>query len=733
MVNNKRTLFDKLLSEKETEENDLKNKSNSKLWIRIIIVIISILFSTFFFSIHFNKRANETILSNVVPGYIWPNQTLKANYSFSIFKDDFTYQKEVKEAIDKTPTVFLQVYDAQTQSEKNLDSMISIVSAGTKISDQFKSTKKAKATDTKIKERTIDYKLISKSIISLFSTIYKGGLININLESLKNDEISVKLDEINEKILPKSVLSDFSTYSKFAASFLKTRLKDDNYKIALEIAEKSIVPNLMISTKLTDAAKELSKLSVPKTIGIVRQGEVVIVKGQKATEEIIRKLVSYEYTRQIKETPKYEILTILGSAGHATLLYSILFFYLYFLRKKIFYSTFSFGLISGTLLLSAFLGWLSIEIPTRFPIEYLVLIPGLSMLVAILYDSRTAFYTIVVMAIMLAGIRGNDYDVGTAMLFSGTLAAFTVRDIQSRTQMFRSIFFIFIGFIVSIVSFGLERSLDTMQIIYKLSFSLVNAAISPLFTYALIFIIEKISNTTTDLKLSEFANLNHKILVKMSEFAPGTYQHTMQVAMLAEKCAVAIEANGLLAKVGAYYHDIGKIPKPEYFVENQLNMINKHDALTSKKSAEAIRNHVTEGIKLAKEYKLPQRIIDFIPMHHGTSLIKHFYAKALEEAKDQEINENDYRYTGPKPNSKETAILMICDQSEALSRLENKSSEELEIILSKNINEKLLDGQFEECNLTFKELQIIKDTCLKHLTGIGHKRIEYKELPKTNQ
>jgi putative nucleotidyltransferase with HDIG domain len=203
---------------------------------------------------------------------------------------------------------------------------------------------------------------------------------------------------------------------------------------------------------------------------------------------------------------------------------------------------------------------------------------------------------------------------------------------------------------------------------------------------------------------------------------------------MAEKCATAIGANSLLSKVGAYFHDIGKMVRPEYFAENQIDMMNKHDMLSPKKSAEAIKTHVTEGIRLAQEYNIPQRIIDFIPMHHGTTLIKHFYAKALEEAEEEEtVNEADFRYPGPKPNSKETAIVMICDSAEAISRLTGRTKEEMEKIIDSTIQSRFLDGQFDECNITLKDLQIIKDTCVKHLQGSGHQRVAYKEIPKKNE
>ena len=316
------------------------------------------------------------------------------------------------------------------------------------------------------------------------------------------------------------------------------------------------------------------------------------------------------------------------------------------------------------------MAWLSIDIPTKLPIEYFVCIPAFSMLVAIVYDSRTAFYMTVTMALLMAGIRGNDFDSGIAMLFAGTLAAYTVRDIQSRTQMYQSIFYILIAFLIAVTAISLERSSEFLPIINKLAITTLNAILSPLITFGLLFILERFTHITTDLRLQEFEKLNHPLLQKLSDIAPGTYQHTLSVAMLAEKCATAINANPLLTKVGTYFHDIGKMKRSQYFVENQSSKESKHEKLSPTRSAETIKSHVLEGIKLAQQYKLPQRIIDFIPMHHGTSLIKHFYAMALEEAQESntEIDEKTFRYPGPKPQTKETALLMICDSAEAMSR-----------------------------------------------------------------
>ena len=221
-------------------------------------------------------------------------------------------------------------------------------------------------------------------------------------------------------------------------------------------------------------------------------------------------------------------------------------------------------------------------------------------------------------------------------------------------------------------------------------------------------------------------------MVQLSDRAPGTYQHTLTVARLAESAARAIGANPILAKVGTYFHDIGKMAKSEYFVENQINIGNKHDRLSPLKSAHIIKNHVEDGREIAKEYRLPKRIADFIPMHHGTMLIKYFYAKALEKAQKEgkTIDPDDFRYDGPKPNTKETAIVMLADSTEALSRvLGTNTREELDKAVDAIIKERLLDGQLDESELTMRELMMVKESFVKNLVGLSHQRIKYDKIP----
>lgn len=514
--------------------------------------------------------------------------------------------------------------------------------------------------------------------------------------------------------------------------FLVSRTLPGMLQLGIEILRNGMVPNIIYSEQLTEQARKLAEQSVPQTLGIVHSQEVIIQKGERVTPLAVLKLQSYEDTRRLQEKTAYSLPMFIGSFGHAGLIYSLLVLYLYYIRKKIFADNLNLGGISFIIIIVSLMSWATIKINTSWPIEYAVIIPAFSMLIAIIFDSRTAFYATVTMSLFMAGIRGNDYATGTAAMLAGTLGAYTVRDIQSPTQIFRSIFFIMIGYTVAIVSFGLERAAESRTIIQQLSVAGLNSAIAPLFTFGILLILEKFTDLNTDMRLNEFDNLNHPLLLQLNEKAPGTYQHTMMIARLAESAARAIGARPLLAKVGSYFHDVGKLAKSEYFVENQINIDNKHDRLSPKKSTKIIRDHVQDGIELANEYKLPQQIVDFIPQHHGTMLIKHFYAKALEDAisKGTSVNEDDFRYPGPKPATKESAIVMLADSVEAISRTMNTDDrDELEKAINSIFRDRLMDGQLDNTDLTLKDLSLIKEAFVKNLMGIHHQRIAYKQIP----
>ncbi len=736
----KQTLFQKLVNEKSAQAYEDKSGLKYSWQVRFLILATTVIVCSFFFVFHFEQDVNTNNQISGVLGSTWSEQSVLAEYSFPIYKPAIEYQNEINRSIKSVPSVFIFDVNSYKIAKDHISLIYDLLESYDEESTKELTTPYLTESNiqsfTKLKKKQrLSFLSKSKSVLnSYIDDIYQNGFVDIAVSGIKTDFIIVQTDDNLRKNIKTLLLLDNSTLSDKYEKNVLVRFDEKMHELLKQIVAENLRPNLLYSADLTNIEKATAKNSVARTMGVVKKGEVIINKNDVITDDHISKLNSYYLSENMKSESRISLTNVLGSIGHFFTIYTILLFYLFYIRKKIFYDNVQLAIISVILILSSLLAWVSMEVPSSFPLEYLIVVPAFSMLAAIVFDSRTGFYVTVTIALLVAGIRGTDYITGLSLMFAGTLAAYTVKDIQNRTQMFQSIFFIFLGFLVPITAFNLERSMDMDIMIKQLILASVNSAISPLITFGMLIMTERISNIATDLRIQEFDSLNHPLLKKMSDIAPGTYQHTLSVATLSERCADAIGANPLLTKVGTYYHDIGKMSKAEYFTENQMDIGNKHDMLAPKKSAQAIKDHVSEGIILARQYKLPKRLIDFIPMHHGTTLIKHFYAKAVEIAVEGEpVDQRDFRYPGPKPATKESAILMICDSAEAMSRIQVKDHSELEKMISNNIKDRLLDGQFDECEITMKDLDIIKETILKDLISRGHQRVKYKEIPKTDE
>ncbi|MEN6511355.1 MAG: HDIG domain-containing metalloprotein [Chloroherpetonaceae bacterium] len=724
----------KVFNFKAHGDNFDNRKLRYSFQVKLLILLVAILVSSFFITVHFDKSPLRIDRSSLQVGTPWKNQTLVADETFPIFKNSDEYLQLVSEYQSKVLPVF--VLNANTQKNflntlnnflNSLDKLDSLEQGQSNpIFNQrllaiFMENPKSKRKDEVLKAQKI--------IVPFINKLYSDGLVDIPIEQIKKTEIKVVINSTNINYLKTISLTSQNDVDKQIEEILQNNFNRNTQPIFKDFLQKYLKPNLIYNAELTNKESELTKQSVPLYDGYVKSGEVIVQKGQIITREIKQQLDSYRQSKKLLAesylTPTY----VIGNMGVSLIIFLIPLVYFSILRKRIFQDNVQILIFYSSLLLASLLSWLSVEIPSEFPLGLLVPLPAISMLVAIVFDSRTAFYATIASALLLAVTRGSDLTTAISFIFVGVLAAFTVRDIQSRTQMYRSIFYIFIGLLFSIVVFDLQSSTNFSMTFQKIIAAFINSTISPLLTFALVLIIENTTTITTDLRIKEYDNPNHPLLKKMSEIAPGTYQHTLNVAILAERCAIEVGANPLLTRVGTYYHDIGKILKPEYFTENQSNIENKSELLTPKKAAEIIRKHVSDGIEIAKEYKLPQKLIDFIPMHHGTTLIQHFYAKALEDAESKDdVVENDFRYPGPKPNSKETAILMICDTSEAISKIKNITTDEIKKMVRTSIQGKINDGQFSDTNLTFADITKIEDTIVKTVTGVKQ-RTKYKEIP----
>jgi putative nucleotidyltransferase with HDIG domain len=728
-----KTLFEQLKSA-EHQESVIEKSLFSNRGVRIAFIILIVILTGLMFP---NQRAineNGEDVRQVNIGVLWMNETIKAEFPFAIIRPESEIELEKEKVLKSTPIICLNIDNAVSEAEAKLSALLQMCEGKLQESGILNEIVTKNILEFPQQKRAMIGQIVQKYREELISSYYeKRPLVSVAISSL-SDTVFIRKSKGIDMPMLKSAFSDATLMRGQLSELFADKLQMQEVEKVVSTLIEILKPKYEVSKSLTQETKSNRLASIPRTLGIVRAGEVLIRKGERFDRLSALKVQSYVSNRGNSDTSTYSWSILLGSIGHSFLIFSMMILYLFFIRPVIFaHHQQLYGLL-GIVLIAPIFSWITVFMNSSYPLEYAVIVPALSMLIAILFDSRTAFYSTVVMSLLIAGVRGSDYSVGLAMMIGGMVAAYSVRDIQARTQLFASITYVFIGMSVSIASIGAERSLSWNEMYPQLIVAGINAVFSPIFTFGVLYLIERVFPVTTDLKIDEYDSLEHPLLMEMNEKAPGTFQHTMTIARLAESAAHAIHANALLAKVGSLYHDIGKIPKAEYYVENQINIDNKHNHLPPKKSASIIKEHVHDGIELAREYKLPQRIIDFIPMHHGTMLVKHFYAKAIELSQNGEgptiVKEEDYRYTGPKPNSKETGILMLADAAEAVVRLNNaETKEDIEVILQGIINDRMLDGQLDECPLTIAEINEIKESFIKNLLGMRHHRVTYKEIP----
>jgi putative nucleotidyltransferase with HDIG domain len=359
-------------------------------------------------------------------------------------------------------------------------------------------------------------------------------------------------------------------------------------------------------------------------------------------------------------------------------------------------------------------------------------VAGIAMLTMLLFnDLHLSFLMGLASSVLVSIFLHGDFGMMLTFFLGSLAGAYTVRDARARDELISAGLFVSVIHLICLALLNPHFSLFTNRVfirndLYPLA---ANGFISAFLVVATLKIFEQLFHVLTNFSLLEIADSNRPILKRMALEAPGTWQHSLTVSQLSEAAADAIGANALLTRAGAYYHDIGKIAKSEYFTENQMLMDNKHDRIEPSMSRLVILNHVKEGIELARKNKLHPIIIDFIPQHHGTGLIYYFYQKALEVADEGEkVSEENFRYPGPKPQTKETAIILLADSVEgALRALDDPTPTKIEETVKKIVNNKFIDGQLDECSLTLKEIDKISSTFIRILSAMYHARIKYPE------
>lgn len=730
---------------------------SKNLWVKYIIAILTALIITAMFP------TRETIEADYSVGMVWGKEDLIAPFSFPIYKSDAAYQKEVNDAREKVFPIFNLNSGNGSGRQNWLDSLNSTFLRIKKVfdyqSEYFKDRnlpEEKRATNmqtlTELKREAglslsedewnllynnlvsssangISLENFKKKLIQILNRVYEKKLIDISRSRFKSSRLSYVKNKIEENLDFNDVYDVDETNrilnTELGNFFNNPGLVNTAKKIAIAL----IIPDLKYNQDETDKVLKAVSEAVPRTTGIVRENEKIVSKHDVINEIVRLKLESYKRVRNEQMTYK-DIIS--QQAGRflfvATMLFLVGIFF-FKMRSLIFNDNIKIILISTVILLECFFSYLSLNVKIDAPSEYLVFVAISALLLTIIFDSRVSFYVNVIICILISAIRGGDYDILVPNFTAAIMVIYSVRDIKKRSQIFVSMIYILIGYALTILAMGIERN-DSVDIIKsQLYVAAVNSVLSPILAYGLLIFYEKVFGVATDLVFLELSDFNNPLLRELSSKAPGTFHHSIVMGNLSEQAAKEIGANQILARVGCYYHDIGKIVSPDYFVENQLDTRNKHEQLNPSLSAKMIISHVKNGIKLAEKYRIPAEIINFIPMHHGTTLVSYFFEKArTEEGTTENIHDYIYRYPGPKPQSKETGIVMLADAVEAATRaIEDPTPAKLETQIDEIIKSRFMEGELDDCDLTLKDLIKIKHSFLKTLVGIHHHRIKYPE------
>ncbi len=713
------------------------------LFVRIIIgVVIVMMISALF-------PGGTTIEIQNKPGSVWTERDLIAPFSFPIYKDDQQYREELRNASQSVIPVFERNEKVSTSAIDSLNLLFTLLEPFLRSKNvsqplagqgdsidlptmmkqiQLRLTSHEWEILGSLRSTGISTQFLKQKIQELLQTLYSNGIIDQRKERLTNQTIALRKN-VEEQLVPLTKLVDINESAQRLLDGLTSAIQSDNdtMMIAYKIGLCFLKPNIIFNKDQTAKEITIAEVKVPRTLGLIQEGSLVVARGERVSDDVKLRLDSYQRFASERNGQEQTLGQYLGNIIHVTVIIVFFLLYLYLFRKKIITDNLMMLLIGVIFFLGGLMAWITRQFDIALPLEYVILVPALAMVLTIAFDSRVGFYGTVAVSLLVGGIRGNDYAVVLPALVAGAFAAYTVRNVTHRTQIFRSLGYVFLGYAVTISALALERGDRWSTIGIEIGMAAINAVSSPVLTFGLLIVFERVFRITTDLRLIDLSDDNHPLLKKLSEVAPGTFHHSMSMGILAEAAAEAIQAHSLLARVGAYYHDIGKIDKPEYFVENQDSPKSKHDRLKPRMSALILINHVKEGIDLARSNKLPDKVIDFIPEHHGTSLISYFYHKAhRRRSVKEDVNENDYRYPGPKPQSKETGIVMLADGIEASVRaLDDPTPSRIESQIDAIVKTRFNDGQLDECDLTLKDLTKIKEAFLRALTGIHHARIKY--------
>lgn len=639
-------------------------------------------------------------------GKPWRYGLLTAPSDFPIYKTDAEVQAERDSALKKFEPYY------------RLDATIASLEVD-KLRADYRTTLKDRATPAYMQ-------YIEKSLQKL----YKDGIVSAQeMEKLQNEEYP-RVNLLENNVALPHYSSQFFTV-KTAYEFIINNCPSYLDKAVLQSCDINnyLAENVTYDKTTSDKVRDDILGGVPLANGMIQAGERIVDRGEIIDNHTYNVLRSLKIVHESKSGGAQRQSIILG--GQFVLVFGILFcfwLYLWSFRLKILHNRRN----TLFLVLCVFVSCVLTELCVTYGLFNVYILPFaiVPIVVRTFFDSRTALFTHLVIALICSLMVPFPHEFLLLQIIAGMVVTFSLRELYERSQLIRCAFFIFTSYALCYISLSIYQEADFKKINWMMMLYFGINFILLMFTYILVYMLEKTFGYVSSITLVELSNINTPILKKLSETSPGTFQHSLQVSILASGAAEAIGANAQLVRTGAMYHDIGKMAAPAFFTENQSS-VNPHAQLTLDQSAKVIINHVNDGVRIAEKAMLPQAIIHFIRTHHGRGKAKYFYNSFKNQYPDRPIDEDIFTYPGPNPFSKETAVLMMADSVEAASRsLKEHTEENIRQLIDKIIDGQIADGLMKDAPLTFKDVETIKNVFVEKLKIMYHTRISYPDLKK---
>ena len=637
----------------------------------------------------------------------WPHETLYAPFNFPIYKSDETVRKEKEEALKNVEPIF--TFDVQG-TENGREQLI-------------------KDFDSQWIDSIGDKDYYETLVLDIYDNIENKGIVVKNnfTSNFKGDETVVVL---RNKVQTKCQYEDFYTMST-ALSYIQSQIDSisdyNTMQLINNLLHNSLRSNVVYSENMTKQAEKMAVDNIMLTFGMVQKDELIIMEGEIVTEEKYQIISSLQ--REYADITANNFFSRNYMFYGQLLLVSMVFLALYFtlrmLRPDIFEQLRYINLILLLMLLLIVPSFLLLKYAPS--LIYLMPVAIMAMLLMTFFDARISIIVQVMTLIIISLAVPNPFQYFFVQLLVSFIAIFSMTKRTRRASYFGTSMAVFVTYLLVYTGMTLIFDGDFDSFSLRTVVIYAGNAFFTMLALPLAFLFERVFGFVTDLSLLELSNTNSPLLRKLASEAPGTFQHVMQVADLCEEVIYNIGGNALLVRTGAMYHDIGKTRNPFYFIENQNGKYNPHDDVSNAESAQIIISHVIDGIEICREYHIPEQIIDFVRTHHGTRRTEYFYQMELRENPDG-VDEEEFKYPGPVPFSKETAVLMMCDAVEAASRsMKDKTEESINKLVDNIIDGQMKANQFDNTNITFHDISVTKKVLKKKLMSIYHVRVAYPD------